>query len=93
MLKVPMLTALKILTVLAGALAVPVVAGAIYQAIEAWRDRRRFLPPGRLVRVSLFPTYVRSVRRIAGQVNGTIISSVRPEWTFIYTHVFASSRA
>src|SRR6266436_67251 len=47
-----MLTALKILTVLAGILAVPVVAGAIYQAIGTWRDRRRFPPPGRLVRVN-----------------------------------------
>ncbi len=39
-----------ILVVLLGTLALPVVAGAVYQAIETWRDRGRFPPPGRLVR-------------------------------------------
>ena len=43
-------TALMIFVVLLGTLALPVVAGAVYQAIETWRDRQRFLPPGRLVR-------------------------------------------
>ena len=45
-----MQTALMFLAGLIGTLAVPVVAGAIYQAIGTWRDRRRFPPPGRLVR-------------------------------------------
>ncbi len=40
------------LLVLLGILAVLVVVGAIYQAIGTWRDRRRFPPPGRLVRVN-----------------------------------------
>ena len=44
-----MQTAIVILVVLLGTLALPVVAGAVYQAIETWRDRRRFSPPGRLV--------------------------------------------
>ncbi len=43
---------LLFLIVLLGTLAVPVVAGAIYQVIGTWRDRRRFPPPGRLVRVN-----------------------------------------
>src|SRR5271169_5348806 len=47
-----MQTALVFLVVLLGALAVLVAAGAIYQAIGAWRDCRRFPPPGRLVRVN-----------------------------------------
>ena len=45
-----MQTAIMILVVLLGTLALPVVAGAVYQAIETWRDRRRFPHRGRLVR-------------------------------------------
>jgi len=45
-------TALMFLVVLLGTLALPVVAGVIYQAIGTWRARRRFPPPGRLVRVN-----------------------------------------
>src|SRR5437016_2699103 len=48
----PMHTALMLLVFLFGTLALPVVAGAFYQAIGTWRDRRRFPPPGRLVRVN-----------------------------------------
>jgi hypothetical protein len=44
-----MQTAIVILVVLLGTLALPVVAGAVYQAIETWRDCRRLSPPGRLV--------------------------------------------
>src|SRR5216683_935682 len=47
-----MQTTLMILAALVGTLAVLVVASAIYQAIGTWRDRRRFPPPGRLVRVN-----------------------------------------
>ena len=47
-----MQTTLMILAALVGTLAVLVVASAIYQAVETWRDRRRFPPPGRLVRVN-----------------------------------------
>lgn len=47
-----MQTTLMILAALVGTLAVLVVAGAIYQAIGTWRDRRCFPPPGRLVRVN-----------------------------------------
>jgi hypothetical protein len=41
-----------ILVVLLGTLALSVLVGAVYQAIETWRDRRRFPPPGRLVRIN-----------------------------------------
>src|SRR5712692_5180231 len=47
-----MQTTLMILAALVGTLAVLVVASAIYQAVETWRDRWRFPPPGRLVRVN-----------------------------------------
>ena len=47
-----MQTALMFLVVLLGMLAVALVAGVIYQAIETSRDRRRFPPPGCLVRVN-----------------------------------------
>jgi pimeloyl-ACP methyl ester carboxylesterase len=36
--------------VLLGTLALPMVAGGVYQAIETWRDHRRFPPLGQLVR-------------------------------------------
>ncbi len=47
-----MQTALTILAVLLGIIALPVVAGAVFQTIGTWRDRRRFPPPGRLLRVN-----------------------------------------
>ena len=47
-----MQTALVIFVVLFGTLALPVLVGAVYQAIGTWRDRRRFPPPGRLVQVN-----------------------------------------
>src|SRR6266481_1360748 len=47
-----MQTALMILVALLVTLALLAVSGAVYQAIGTCRDRRRFLPPGRLVRVN-----------------------------------------
>lgn len=47
-----MQTAIMILVVLLGTLALPVLVGAVYQATETWRDCLRFSPPGRLVRVN-----------------------------------------
>jgi len=46
MLRVPVQTTFMILAVLLGALALPLVAGAIYQVIGTWHDRRRFPPSG-----------------------------------------------
>src|SRR6267143_3985190 len=94
MLKVPMLTALKILTVLAGTLAVPVVAGAIYQAIEAWRDRRRFLPPGRLVRVNGGRMHI----HVTGEGTPTVVfesgmGASCLSWTLVQPQVAQFSRA
>src|SRR5947199_10871797 len=42
--------ALMIFALLLGASAVVLVCGAVYQIIGTLRDRRRFVPPGRLVR-------------------------------------------
>src|SRR5437879_3604220 len=39
-----------ILVALLGTLALLAVSGAVYQATGTWRDRRRFPPPGQLVR-------------------------------------------
>lgn len=40
-----MQTALMILVILLGTLALLAAAGAVYQAIGTWRNRRRFPPP------------------------------------------------
>src|SRR5258708_18911152 len=48
----PMQTALMILVVFLGTLALLMVAGTAYQAIGTWWARRRFPPLGRLVRVN-----------------------------------------
>src|SRR5258708_16551017 len=57
------------LVVLLGTLAVPVVAGAIYQAIGTWRDRRRFPPPGRLLRFNERRTHI----RVTGEGTPTVV--------------------
>ena len=89
-----MQTTLMILVVLLGTLVVPVVAGAIYQAIETWRDRRRFPPPGRLVRVN--------ERRMHIHVTGEGTPAVVFEsgmgasclsWTLVQPHVAQFTRA
>src|SRR5258708_20969711 len=57
------------LVVLLGTLAVPVVAGAIYQAMGTWRDRRRFPPPGRLLRFNERRTHI----RVTGEGTPTVV--------------------
>lgn len=47
-----MQTAIAILAVPLGVLALLLAFGAVYQAVGTARDRRRFPPPGRLVRVN-----------------------------------------
>src|SRR5215472_5441082 len=47
-----MQTVTVILAVLLGMLALLLAFGAVYQWLGTWRDRRRFPPPGRLVRVN-----------------------------------------
>ncbi len=47
-----MQTALMILVIFLVTLAVLAAVGTLYQAIGTWRDRRRFPPPGQLVRVN-----------------------------------------
>ncbi len=47
-----MQTAIVILVVSLGILALLLASGAVYQAVRTARDRRRFPPPGRLVRIN-----------------------------------------
>ena len=47
-----MQTAVMFLAALLGILGLSVVAGVVYQTIGTWRDRRRFPPPGHIVRVN-----------------------------------------
>src|SRR5882724_5526479 len=64
----PMRTAL-ILAVLVATLALPVVAGAVYQVIETRRARRRFPPPGRFVRVNERQMHV----QVTGEGTPTVV--------------------
>ena len=64
-----MRTALMILAALVAALALPVVAGAVYQVIETWRARRRFPPPGRFVRVNERQMHV----QVTGEGTPTVV--------------------
>jgi pimeloyl-ACP methyl ester carboxylesterase len=47
-----MQTIIVILVVCFGLFGLPMAAGAVYQSVGTSRDRRRFPPPGRLVRVT-----------------------------------------
>ena len=64
-----MRTALMILAALVAALALLVVAGAVYQVIETWRARRRFPPPGRFVRVNERQMHV----QVTGEGTPTVV--------------------
>lgn len=89
-----MQTAIVILVVLLGILALPLVAGAIYQAIETWRDRRRFLPPGRLVRVNERRMHI----HVTGEGAPTVVfesgmGASCLSWTLVQPQVAQFSRA
>jgi pimeloyl-ACP methyl ester carboxylesterase len=47
-----MQTVIVIFAIVVGILALALTSGAVYQWLGTWRDRRRFPPPGRLVRVN-----------------------------------------
>jgi len=90
----PMQTAIMILVVLLGILALPLVAGAIYQAIETRRDRRRFLPPGRLVRVNERRMHI----HVTGEGAPTVVfesgmGASCLSWTLVQPQVAQFSRA
>ena len=89
-----MQTALMILAALVGALAVPVVAGVICQAIGTWRDRRRFPPSGRLVRVNERQMHI----HVTGEGTPTVLfesgmGASCLSWTMVQPQVAQFTRA
>ncbi len=89
-----MQTALMFLVALLGTLAVPVVAGAIYQAIGTWRDRRRFPAPGRLVRVNERRMHI----HVTGEGTPTVVfesgmGASCLSWTLVQPQVAQFTRA
>ncbi len=89
-----MQTAIVILVVLLGTLALPVVAGAVYQAIETWRDRRRFSPPGRLVQFNDRRMHI----HVTGEGTPTVVfesgmGASCLSWTLVQPQVAQFSRA
>jgi pimeloyl-ACP methyl ester carboxylesterase len=89
-----MQTALMFLLVLLGTLTVPAVAGAIYQAIGTWRDRRRFPPPGRLVRVNERRMHI----HVTGEATPTVVfesgmGASCLSWTLVQPQVAQFTRA
>jgi len=87
-------TALMILVVLLGILALPVVAGVVYQAIGTWRDCRRFPPPGRLVRVNEGRMHI----YVTGEGTPTVVfesgmGASCLSWTLVQPHVAQFARA
>ena len=89
-----MQTALTILSVLLGTLALQVMAGAVYQAIGVWRDRRRFPPPGRLVRVNGRRMHI----HVTGEGSPTVVfesgmGASCLSWTLVQPQVAQFARA
>jgi len=89
-----MQTAIMILVVLLGTLALPVVAGAVYQAIETWRDRRRFPHRGRLVRFNERRMHI----HVTGEGTPTVVfesgmGASCLSWTLVQPRVAQFTRA
>ncbi len=89
-----MQTALMILVVLLGTLAVPVVAGAIYQTIGTWRARRRFPSPGRLVQFNERRMHI----HVTGEGTPTVVfesgmGASCLSWTLVQPEVAQFTRA
>jgi pimeloyl-ACP methyl ester carboxylesterase len=94
MLRVPVQTTFMILAVLLGALALPLVAGAIYQVIGTWQDRRRFPPSGRLVRVNERRMHI----HVTGEGTPTVVfesgmGASCLSWTLVQPQVAQFTRA
>src|SRR5713226_3846412 len=90
----PMQTALMILAVLLGTLALPVVAGAVYQDIGTLRDRQRFPSPGRLVQFNERRMHI----HVTGEGTPTVVfesgmGASCLSWTLVQPHVAQFSRA
>ncbi len=89
-----MQTALMILVALLVTLALLAVSGAVYQAIGTWRDRRRFLPPGRLVRVNERRMHI----HVTGEGTPTVVfesgmGASCLSWTLVQPQVAQFTRA
>jgi hypothetical protein len=89
-----MQTAIVILVVLLCTLALPVVAGAVYQAIETWRDCRRLSPPGRLVQLNERRMHI----HVTGEGTPTVVfesgmAASSLSWTLVQPQVAQFSRA
>src|SRR5467141_3413913 len=89
-----MQAALMFLMVLLGTLAMLLVAGAVYQIIETRRDRRRFPPPGRLVRFNKRRMHI----HVTGEGTPTVVFESGMvasclSWTLVQPHVAEFTRA
>jgi pimeloyl-ACP methyl ester carboxylesterase len=89
-----MQTALTFLVVFLGALALLAAVGTLYQAIGTWRDRRRFPPPGHLVRVSERWMHI----HVAGEGTPAVIfesgmGASSLSWTLVQPQVAQFTRA
>src|SRR5467141_561034 len=89
-----MRTALMILAFLVATLALPVVTGTVYQIIETWRTRRRFPPPGRLVRFNKRRMHI----QVTGEGTPTVVFESGMvasclSWTLVQPQVAQFSRA
>src|SRR5438094_6903039 len=89
-----MKTALMCLVIFLGTLAVSAVAGAVYQAIGTWRDRRRFPLPGHLVRVNEGRMHI----LVTGEGTPTVVfesgmGASCLSWTLVQPRVAQFSRA
>jgi len=89
-----MQTAIVTLLVLLGTLTLSVVAGAVYQVIETRRDRRRFPPPGQLVRFNERRMHI----HVTGEGTPTVVfesgmGASCLSWTLVQPQVAQFSRA
>jgi pimeloyl-ACP methyl ester carboxylesterase len=86
--------ALMIFALLLGASAFVLVCGAVYQIIGTLRDRRRFVPPGRLVRFDKRRMHI----HVIGEGTPTVVfesgmGASSPSWTQVQREVAQFSRA
>lgn len=87
-------TALMVLGAFLGTLALLLAVGAVYQAIETWRDCRRFPPSGRLVRVNARRMHI----HVTGEGTPTVVfesgmGASCLSWTLVQPQVAQFTRA
>jgi pimeloyl-ACP methyl ester carboxylesterase len=91
---IPFQTALMILVILLVTLALLAAVGTLYQAIGTWRDRRRFPPPGKLVRVNKGRMHI----HVTGEGTPTVVFESGMvasclSWTLVQPQVAQFARA